>query len=385
MKICTICGTRPEMIRLSLIMRKLDNILGNDHIKIHTGQNFGSQMDDTFRQFFGLNFNYQISPFSKEGFYSFGTFMGSLFPRIEKILEQEAPDKVLVLGDTNSALSALVSERMGIPVYHMEAGNRCFDKSSPEELNRHLIDSVSSYNIPYTQRSKQNLIDEGIFSHKIYVSGNPIYEVVSKTLFEGNKPNEANYSIRMLNRIRAILESISYNITLKNNIDYVLVTFHRNENVSNFDNLSSIIEALNELSKTLPVICSIHPKTRDFINDYKFILNDNIYFCDPFSFEEFVYLEQDASLIITDSGTVSEEAGIFGIPCVIIRRTTERPELVEHGNAMVSGIGDFKKIVDCCNYMIKERENIIPIQDNVKEYGDLNVSNKIVKFLLGDL
>ncbi|WP_144701085.1 non-hydrolyzing UDP-N-acetylglucosamine 2-epimerase [Fictibacillus phosphorivorans] len=358
MKIATILGTRPEIIRLSLIIKKLD-ILADQHILIHTGQNFTPSLNDVFFQEFQLRKPDYI--LMKQQF-SFGNQIAHLFSELEKILLHEKPDKVLVLGDTNSALSSIVAERLNIPVVHMEAGNRCFDLRVPEEKNRKVIDAISTFNLPYTKYSRENLIREGVPLNRIMVSGNPIYEVLTK--YEYSIDNSK------------ILERLG--ITARN---YMLVTAHRAENVDNHVHLKEILTGLNLVADyfQMPVVCSIHPRTKSkIIESSQLKMHPLIQFYEPFGFFDFVKLEKNAFCALTDSGTVQEECCLFQVPTVTMRSSTERPETVECGSNCVSGVSA-KQILSSVKVMThKEKQWSIP-----EGYDDLNVSDRVVKFILG--
>lgn len=358
MKIVTILGTRPEIIRLSLIIKKLDQ-LADQHILIHTGQNFTHSLNDVFFQEFQLRKPDYI--LMKQQF-SFGNQIAHLFSELEKILLHEKPDKVLVLGDTNSALSSIVTERLNIPVVHMEAGNRCFDLSVPEEKNRKVIDAISTFNLPYTKYSRENLIREGVPLNRIMVSGNPIYEVLTE--FKSSIDSSM------------ILEKLMIAPS-----KYMLVTAHRAENVDNHVHLKEILTGLNLVAEYFgfPVICSIHPRTKSRIleND-KLQMHPLVQFHEPFGFFDFVKLEQNAFCVLTDSGTVQEECCLFQVPTVTMRNSTERPETVECGSNCVSGVSA-KQILSSVKVMTyQEKQWSIP-----EGYDDLDVSDRVVKFILG--
>lgn len=353
----TILGTRPEIIRLVLIIKKLDLLC--DHTLVHTGQNYDSNLKDIFFEDLNLREpDYYLEASSK----SFGTQISLIFKEIEKLLLKIKPDKVLILGDTNSGLSAIIAERMGIPVYHMEAGNRCYDLKVPEEKNRLIIDSISHYAIPYTPNSRENLLKEGISKERIFTSGNPINEVLSSFNDKINKSK--------------ILEKLQ----LKPK-EYFLVTAHRSENVDIKERLKQIIDGLDLIGAeyNLPIICSIHPRTKSKLNLFGIApKNSNVILSDPFGFFDFVFLEKNAKLVLTDSGTVQEECCIFQVPTVTIRDTTERPETLECGSNIISGL-DAKRIQDCVKIMLSNQsEWELPIG-----YNDLNVSDKIIKILNG--
>lgn len=358
MKIVTILGTRPEIIRLSLIIKKLDQ-LADQHVLIHTGQNFTPSLNDVFFQEFQLRKPDYI--LMKQQF-SFGNQIAHLFSELEKILLHERPDKVLVLGDTNSALSSIVTERLNIPVVHMEAGNRCFDLNVPEEKNRKVIDAISTFNLPYTKYSRENLIREGVPVNRIMVSGNPIYEVL--TQFEEQIDNSR------------ILEKLNVS-----NGKYMLVTAHRAENVDNHVHLKEILTGLNLVAEhfNMPIICSIHPRTKSRILENSTLqMHPLVQFHEPFGFFDFVKLEKHAFCALTDSGTVQEECCLFQVPTVTMRNSTERPETVECGSNCVSGVSA-EQILASVKVMTNQKK-----QWSIPEgYGDLDVSDRVVKFILG--
>ncbi|UHA74497.1 non-hydrolyzing UDP-N-acetylglucosamine 2-epimerase [Paenibacillus sp. 481] len=358
MRIMTILGTRPEIIRLSLIIKKLDQY-ADRHILVHTGQNFTPTLSDIFFTELELRSPDYLLQDKQQ---SLGTQMASMFGEIERLCLQERPDKVLLLGDTNSALSAIVVERLGIPVIHMEAGNRCFDLTVPEEKNRRVIDTVSTINMPYTEQSKKNLVREGMPSNRIVLTGNPIREVLLHY-----KPQIDASSI--LERLQ--LETGQY----------FLVTAHRAENVDNPQHLTSIMHSLNDIAKTYGerVICSLHPRTKSRMSEQlRRSMHPRVEFYEPFGFFDFVRLEQHARCAITDSGTVQEECCIFHIPTVTIRNTTERPETVDCGSNVVSGLKP-EHIRDA----VKVMTSLPATWECPDGYLDVNVSDIVVKYLLG--
>jgi UDP-N-acetylglucosamine 2-epimerase (non-hydrolysing) len=358
MKIATVLGTRPEIIRLSLIIQKLDE-LAEQHVLIHTGQNFTSTLSDVFFEELGLRQpDYMLQNQQR----TLGGQLSVLFAELERIFTLERPDKVLVLGDTNSALSSILAERMGIPVIHMEAGNRCFDLGVPEEKNRKVIDAISSINMPYTRYSRDNLLREGVPSHRIIVTGNPIYEVLT------------HYETRI--EQSDILEKLD----LKGE-PYFLVTTHRAENVDHPERLQQILQGLNLVAETFghKVICSIHPRTQSRLEkDSMVTMHPFVQFHEPFGFFDFVHLEKHALCVLTDSGTVQEECCIFHVPTVTIRTTTERPETVDCGSNVVSGLRA-EQILNAVKVMVS-----FPAGWHCPDgYLDTNVSQKVVQYLLG--
>lgn len=358
MKIMTILGTRPEIIRLSLIIPLLDRY-ADQHVLVHTGQNFTSSLSGIFFRQLGLR---QPDYYLQDRQASFGGQLAAMFSQMEQILKKERPDRVLLLGDTNSALCAILAERMGIPVMHMEAGNRCFDLDVPEEKNRKIIDAISSINMPYTQQSKNHLLAEGFPGRNIVLTGNPIYEVMRHY-----EPGIAGSDV--LERLHLTAGG------------YFLVTAHRAENVDRPEHLREIMEGLNKVAKTYGrrLICSIHPRTRSKMTDeLQLGLHPLVEFHEPFGFFDFVKLERDACCALTDSGTVQEECCIMGVPTVTLRRTTERPETVECGSNIVSGL-DSDSILRAAAVMTEMPTDWEPPQG----YLAKDVSVKVVKFLLG--
>ena len=354
-KIMTICGTRPELIRLSRIIAKLDEVC--EHIFIYTGQNFDPRLKDIFFKDLGIRTpDYDLYA---EG--CFGEQIGTMFTKLESILKTEHPDKVLILGDTNSALCCIVAERMGIPVYHMEAGNRCFDKIA-EEINRKIVDNTCTINLPYTNRSRDNLIREGFDLKRIFVTGNPIKEVI-----EYYRPQIE------LSKIKETLGIESGK--------YILATLHRSENTDNISRLTDIISVYNQISVTTQktIIVSTHPRTQSKRSQLMITIYDKVKFLPAFGFFDFINLEENASCLLTDSGTCQEEAGILHVPCVVTRRATERPELIECGASILGGV-EFLTILEAYKYASKMDKNwTLP-----KEYLDLNVSNKVINLLKGE-
>lgn len=316
MKVLTVLGTRPEIIRLSLVIPLLEGAV--EHVLVHTGQNYDDRLDGVFFRELGVR-----SPDVHLGVRGagFGEQAGQILARIEPVLLKHRPDRLLVLGDTNSGLTALVARRLGIPVYHMEAGNRCFDDRVPEEVNRRVIDHCSSVLMPYTNRSRDNLLREGIAPERVLVTGNPIKQVIG----------------RYRDRIDAsdVLERLRLEAG-----QYFLVTMHRAENVDREDCLRDLVEALAALHREYghPVICSLHPRTRSKVVRFGVDLERaGVSFLEPLGFFDFVRLELSAFCLLSDSGTVQEEACIFGVPNVTIREVTERPETVECGSNCLAG------------------------------------------------
>ena len=323
MKVLTILGTRPEIIRLSKIIPKLDKYC--DHIIVHTGQNYDYELDKIF---------FHTLKVRKPDYYlnARGTFakqIAIIFEKLEEILIKEKPDRFLVLGDTNSSLGGVVAKRLMIPVFHMEAGNRCFDENVPEEVNRRIIDHSSSILLPYTNRSCENLLSEGISKSRIYVTGNPIYEVIKSNL----------------KKIK--LSKILNELKLKNS-SYFLLTLHRQENVDNPKQLLKFINLLKIIIKKYnnkKIIWPIHPRTKNLLVGLKINLDERIILTKPLNFFDFIKLEENSFCVLTDSGTVQEECSILKVPCIILRNSTERQETLESGAVLINYDNENKKFI----------------------------------------
>ncbi len=357
MKVMTVLGTRPEIIRLSLIIKKLDRYC--HHILVHTGQNFEDSLNAIF--FTELKLREPDYYLGIRGD-SFAEQIGKIIIEIEKVILKEKPERILILGDTNSGLVSIVARRMGMPVFHMEAGNRCFDDRVPEEVNRRIIDHSSTVLLPYTHRSKENLLNEGIRREAIYVIGNPICEVIE------------HYAKEIENS--QILDKLNVRPH-----QYFLITMHRAENVDHKDRLKNLLLSLEEINKkyTLPVICSLHPRTKSKMQQFGLkISNENIHLLEPFGFFDFVSLEKNALCVITDSGTVQEECCIFKVPNITIRDVTERPETLESGSNMLSSVSP-DLILKSLEVVLNEKCEWEP----PTEYLVKNVSSKVVKIILG--
>lgn len=354
-KTLSICGTRPELIRLSELIKKLD--LYTDHIFVHTNQSYDYEMNQIFFDELKIRKpNYMLDVKSD----TVGEQIGKILIQTEKVMLKENPDAVVILGDTNSALSCIVAKRMKIPIFHLEAGNRSFDERVPEEINRRIIDYTSDVNLCYTEHARRNLLREGIHPQYIFVTGSPLNEV-----YEVNKDRIAQSNI--LNDLKLEKDK------------YMLVSIHREENVMNTDNLMAIMSSLNILADkySMLIIFSTHPRTRKRIEDLGVYTNDRILFHKPFGLSSYLKLMRSTFCVLSDSGTIHEEAAIFSLPCVNIRESQERPETYDMGNVVISGI-DAEMIVNSVE--------LVRSQINIKfenPYKELNFSDKVVRLIIG--
>jgi UDP-N-acetylglucosamine 2-epimerase (non-hydrolysing) len=357
MRIMTVLGTRPEIIRLSRLIPRLDGL--GDHVLVHTGQNHTDNLSRVFFDELGLR-----APDIHLGVdtSSFGRQLATLFEGFEHVLDQVKPDRVLILGDTNSALIAFNCKRRQVPVYHMEAGNRCYDDRVPEEVNRRVIDHCSTVLLPYTHRSAENLVREGIERHRIFVTGNPIFEVI-----QHYQPEiDASPALE-----RHGLERHGY----------LLATLHRAENTDSAEVFAGLCRALEEVAELygMPLLLSVHPRIEAAIarNPFRGGLVRTV---SAMPFFEFVRLEQNAALVLTDSGTVQEECAIFRVPVLTLRNTTERPETVEAGSNIVTST-DPDRIAVAAHFA--RRCGLEPTWDPPSEYLALNVAETVVRILIG--
>jgi UDP-N-acetylglucosamine 2-epimerase (non-hydrolysing) len=357
MKVMTLFGTRPEIIRLSQAIKHLDRFC--EQVLVHTGQNYDPSLSDIFFQELDvrrpdIHLGIQAPGFADQA--------GQILARAGEVLDQEKPDRLLILGDTNSGLSAIVAARMGIPVYHMEAGNRCYDDRVPEEINRRIIDHCSNVLMPYTHRSKENLLREGIERQRIFVIGNPIYEVLDTY----KQQIEASDVLARL----AVVPG-----------EFFLVTLHRAENVDELHRLESLFQGLALVADTYqePLVVSLHPRTVDKMACFGLVpQSDRVRLLKPLGFFDFVKLEQNASCVLSDSGTVQEECCIFGVPNVTVRDVTERAETVEVGSNILTG-ADPQVILQSVRIVLNSSRRWVPPVEYVKS----DVSTSVAKIVLG--
>lgn len=355
----TVLGTRPELIRLSLVFERLADA-GIEHRLVHTGQNYDARLSDIFFEELDLP---QPDRFLGIRTDRVGEQIGEVIARSEAELLGFRPDAMLILGDTNSGLAAVAAARNNVPVFHMEAGNRCFDWLVPEEKNRRLIDHISDWLLPYTPRSREYLLDEGIDPQRIFVSGNPITEILER------------------HRDRWEAAPVLSELSLTNG-GFVLVTAHRQETVDVPERLEVICRGLELIAAEfdIPVVWSVHPRTRSRLEARDAGLDERIRLHEPFGFADFVRLESAARLVITDSGTVQEECSLLKIPAVTCRNTTERPETVECGSNVLSGVSDPERMLVCARAMLATQRSWVSPYEGPLHHG---VADKVVKYLIG--
>lgn len=357
MKVMTILGTRPEIIRLSRVIEQLDAVC--DHVLVHTGQNYDHSLAGVFFDQLGVRPPDHVLGVRSE---TFAAQIAKILVESEQVLAAHRPDRLLLLGDTNSSLSAIVAKRMGVPVFHMEAGNRCYDDRVPEEVNRRVIDHSSDILMPYTERSRANLLREGIAGDRIFVIGNPIFEVI-------NHHEAAIGRSDVLSRLGLEAQR------------FFLVTMHREENVDGEGRLRALIDALSMLEREhgLPIVVSTHPRTRNRMAGFGLDPESPLLrFPEPFGLFDFIALERSALCVLSDSGTVQEECCIFRVPNVTIRDVTERPETLECGSNILSG-AEPEAISRAVRVVLQQR----PSWSVPPEYLVEDVSAAATKIVLG--
>lgn len=360
LKVMTILGTRPEIIRLSKVMELLDKF--TDHIMAHTGQNYDYELNEIFFNDLGVR---KPDVFMKVNTSSLGKVYGEILAKSEDILKEHKPDAVLILGDTNSSIACIMAKRLKIPIYHMEAGNRCFDLNVPEEINRKIIDHIADFNITYTEHARRNLMKEGLNARRIYVMGSPMKEVLDSNI---QKIDQSN----ILSRLKLQKQK------------FFLLSMHREENVDNSENLNKIIDALEKIAKeyNYPIIVSTHPRTKKRLETLgRKEISDKIKFLKPFGFFDYICLQKNAKCVISDSGTVSEEASILGFPAITIRNAMERPEAMDCGQIIITGT-DADTIVSAVKLQTAD-ENLNADHDIPAEYKVKDVSYRVVKLIVG--
>ena len=357
LKLMTIVGTRPEIIRLSAVIKCADKYF--DHILVHTGQNYDYTLNQIFFEDLKLREpNYYLDSVGQ----NLGETMGNIISKSYSLMANLKPDALLILGDTNSALSAISAKRLKIPIFHMEAGNRCWDWNVSEMINRKIVDHISDINMPYTEHSRRYLISEGIDGKTIFVTGSPMREVLRDHMDDILKSD--------------VLERLG----LKKR-QYILVSAHREENIDIEDNFMDLMNAINHIAETynMPVIYSTHPRSKKFIEMRDFKFHPLVQSMKPFGFLDYNMLQMNAYCVLSDSGTLSEESAMLGFPGVLLRTSTERPEVLDKGSVVIGGIRgeDVERATSLAVSMYDNNEEVVLSPD----YNDTNVSVKVVKLI----
>ena len=361
LKVITVVGTRPEIIRLSRVLSALDKSEAIEHILVHTGQNYDYELNEVFFKDLGIRKpNYFLNAAGSNA----TTTAGQILINIDPILESENPDAFLVLGDTNSCLCAIAAKKRKIPIFHMEAGNRCFDQRVPEETNRKIVDHISDINLTYSSIAREYLLREGLSADRVIKTGSPMYEVLHYYLPEIKKSN-------VLSKLSLVDHK------------YFVVSAHREENISSEKNFKALIDSLNYIAEHygFPVIVSTHPRTRNMIEKKKFKTHANIQFLKPMGFHDYNALQLNSFAVLSDSGTISEESSILNFRALNIREAHERPEAMEEASVMMIGM-DTERIIqglmELKNQKVENKRNFRQVGD----YSMPNVSDKVVRIIL---
>ena len=356
LKVMIVVGTRPEIIRLSEVIKNCEKYFKT--VLVHTGQNYDYNLNEVFFKDFNLKKpDYYLDAPGKH----LGETVGNIISRSYEIIQKEMPDALLVLGDTNSCLAAYSAKRLKVPIFHMEAGNRCFDFNVPEEINRRVVDHISDVNLAYTENARRYLINEGIKNDFLYVTGSPMAEVLYKNMEDINNSD--------------VLKQLD----LEPN-GYFVASAHREENIDIEKNFIQLVESLNEVAKKYnkPIIFSTHPRTKKRIEEKGIIFDKLIRNIEPLGFFDYVRLQKDAYCVLSDSGTIPEESAILNFPGVSIRTSTERPEALDAGSVVLGGI-DKENMINAIEIAVK---SYVENKGNpVKDYRDINVSEKVVKII----
>lgn len=357
-KVMTVVGTRPEIIRLSSVIHKLEQSEAVEHVLVHTGQNYDYELNEIFFQDLELK---KPVYFLEAAHESAIETIGNILIKIDPILEKEKPDAFLVLGDTNSCLCTIAAKKRHIPIFHMEAGNRCFDQRVPEEINRKMVDHIADINLTYSGIARAYLLSEGYPADRIIKIGSPIYEVISLRKKEIESSD-------ILNRLG-----------LKEK-EYFLVSAHREENINCEENFISLVDSLNSLAEKyrMPIIVSTHPRTRKQMEESGFQINAFVKMLKPFGFFDYLKLQQNAKVVLSDSGTISEEASILRLRALNIRQSHERPEAMEEASVMMVGLSK-DRILQGIEILETQQKDTLRV---VEDYNIPNVSDKVLRIIL---
>lgn len=361
LKVLTVVGTRPEIIRLSRVIIKLDKSEAIDHILVHTGQNYDYELNQIFFEDLGLRKpDYFLNAAGKNA----NETIGQILINIDPILEKEKPDAFLVLGDTNSCLCAIPAKKRKIPIFHMEAGNRCFDQRVPEETNRKIVDHISDINLTYSDIAREYLLKEGLPADRVIKTGSPMYEVLNHYMPKVQKST--------------ILEQLE----LKPN-NYFIISAHREENISSEKSFSNLVDILNVLSEnfSIPIIVTTHPRTRKMIEAKQVSFNKNIKLMKPFGLSDYIALQINAKAVLSDSGTISEESSILNFPALNIREAHERPEAMEEASVMMVGLNQ-ERVLQGLNILESQNRNKTRTLRLVNDYSMPNVSDKVLRIII---
>lgn len=357
LKLMTIVGTRPEIIKLSEVIKKCDEYF--NHVLVHTGQNYDYTLNQIFFEDLGLREpDYYLNVVGDD----LGETMGNVISKSYNLLKNVMPDAVLVLGDTNSCLSVISAKRLKIPIFHMEAGNRCFDENLPEEINRKMIDHISDVNLPYSEYARRNLLAEGLRREYTFVTGSPMAEVLQT------------------HNIKIQQSNVLQQLDLKKN-NYILLSAHREENIDQEANFFALMNAVNIMAETyqVPVIYSTHPRSAKAIENRGFQFHPLVKQLKPFGFSDYNHLQKNAMCVVSDSGTLAEESANLQFPCVSIRTSTERQEAVDKGNMLIGSITS-EQVLQAVEMAVRMKEND-DFGSLVPDYAEENLSVKIVKII----
>lgn len=358
LKVMTIVGTRPEIIRLSAVIQKLEESSAIEHIVVHTGQNYDYELNEVFFNDFNLR---KPDYFLNAAGGGASETIGKIIISIDTVFEKENPEAVLILGDTNSCLCAIPAKKRKIPIFHMEAGNRCFDQRVPEETNRKIVDHTADINLTYSDIAREYLLREGLPADRIIKTGSPMFEVINKKLDDINNSK--------------ILDELKLNKG-----EYFVVSAHREENISSDKNFLDLVDTLNTIAEIykLPIIVSTHPRTRNKINELNIEFNPLIQLMKPLGFNDYVKLQKEAKVVLSDSGTISEESSILCFPALNIREAHERPEAMEEASVMMVGL-EKTRILQGLEVLVTQDEKTLR---KVSDYSMPNVSEKVLRIIL---
>jgi len=358
LKVMSVVGTRPEIIRLSRVFTKLDEHC--EHTLVHTGQNYDYELNEVFFEDLGIR---KPDHFLDAAGKNAAETIGQVIIKVDQIIESVNPEAMLILGDTNSCLAAIPAKRRKIPIFHMEAGNRCFDQRVPEETNRKIVDHIADINMPYSTIARDYLIAEGIPADRVVKTGSPMYEVLSHYMGDIDNSN--------------ILEMLSIQQG-----NYFVVSAHREENVDESSQLLKLAESLNAIADifSLPVIVSTHPRTQKRINDQGIKFHKNIKLLKPLGFHDYNHLQKNAKVVLSDSGTINEESSIMNFPALNIREAHERPEGMEEASVMMVGLGQ-ERIIQAIEILENQPSGEERVLRNVYDYSMPNVSEKVVRII----